>query len=409
MSATESSHKNPSRAFTVALGLTALITPLAVHLFFPVIPAVKVALGLSDAHAQFTFSVALFGMAFATLFYGSLSDRYGRRPALLSGLGLFLIGSVISVLAETANMLVLGRLVQAIGAGCALTLVRAIARDAYRAEQLVKAIAYLTMFGTLGPMVSPFIGGVLIDMFGWRSVFGFALLAGAVITLIATIVMAETHPPAKRNKSGESVAQSYIALFSRLRFNAFVFQSGFNTGAFIVMATASASLMVELLKRPATEFGLYFLLFPAGFFLGNLISTRVGNRVSTETMVLTGSLLTLATVTIQAVVLSSGVVTPLAFFIPGTFVTMAQGIAMPYAQVGAMAEVPRFAGTAAGVGVFMQNFCAAVFSQFYGFLADSTPGPMILIAVLCGVLVMISGATPWLQKRFGAAPPPDSR
>ena len=175
MSLMEATRRNPGRAFTIALGLIALITPLAVHLFFPVIPAVKVALGLSDARAQLTFSIALFGMAFATLFYGSLSDRYGRRPVLLSGLALFLFGSVVSLIAETANALVLGRLVQAIGAGCALTLVRAIARDAYRAEQLVKAIAYLTMFGTLGPMISPIIGGVLTDTLGWRSVFGFAL------------------------------------------------------------------------------------------------------------------------------------------------------------------------------------------------------------------------------------------
>ena len=67
---------------------------------------------------------------------------------------------------------------------------------------------------------------------------------------------------------------------------------------------------------------------------------------------------------------------------------MAQGIAMPYAQVGAMAEIPRFAGTAAGIGVFMQNFCAAVFSQLYGMLADGTPRPMIMIAVLCGFLTL---------------------
>ena len=145
----------PGKPFVIVLGLTALITPLAVHLFFPVIPAVKAALGLTDAHAQLTFSISLFGMAFATLFYGSLSDRYGRRPVLLSGLALFLIGSVVSAIAETANALVAGRLIQAVGAGCSLTLVRAIARDAFRAEQLVKAIAYLTMFGTLGPMVSP--------------------------------------------------------------------------------------------------------------------------------------------------------------------------------------------------------------------------------------------------------------
>lgn len=402
----ESAKRNPGRAFTIALALTALITPLAVHLFFPVIPAVKAALGLTDARAQLTFSIALFGMAFATLFYGSLSDRYGRRPVLLSGLALFLFGSAVSALAETANALVLGRLIQAIGAGCAMTLVRAIARDAFRAEQLVNAIAYLTMFATLGPMISPIIGGVLTDTLGWRSVFGFSLLAGGAISLTAYLVLVETHPVANRNRSGESVAQSYAALFRRLRFNAFVMTSGFNTGAFMVMASAAASLMTELLHRPATEFGLYFLLFPVGFFTGNFISTRIGSRFSTETMVLAGSLLALASVLAQAAVLGSGLVTPLAFFIPGTFITMAQGIAMSYAQVGAMAEIPRFAGTAAGVGVFMQNFAAAVFSQLYGIFADGTPRPMIMIAVLCGVLTLISGAIPFLQKRFGTVPPP---
>src|ERR1043166_1016934 len=216
----ESTRQSPGRAFTISLGLIALITPLAVHLFFPVIPAVKVALGLSDAYAYLTFSIALFGMAFATLFYGSLSDRYGRRPVLLSGLVLFLIGSAVSAIAETANALLLGRLVQAIGAGSALTLVRAIARDAYRSEQLVKAIAYLTMFATLGPMISPIVGGVLTDTLGWRSVFGFALVAGGAITLTAYMVIVETHPLATRNLGDATVVQAYIALIRRRRFNA---------------------------------------------------------------------------------------------------------------------------------------------------------------------------------------------
>src|ERR1700688_2824829 len=119
----------PGPLFALALASISLMRPLAVHLFMPVIPAVKAALGLTDAYAYLTFSIALFGMAFATLFYGSLSDRYGRRPVLLSGLVLFLAGSALSAAAQTPAMLVAGRLVQAVGAGCGLALTRAIARD----------------------------------------------------------------------------------------------------------------------------------------------------------------------------------------------------------------------------------------------------------------------------------------
>ncbi len=404
MTVTEPPRAPPGRVFALSLAMVALITPLAVHLFFPVIPEVKVALDLGHSGAQLMFSVSLFGMAFATLCYGSLSDRYGRRPVLLTGLALFLIGSVLSALAQTPATLLLGRLVQAIGAGAGLPLVRAIARDAYRADQLVKAIAYLTMFGTLGPMVAPIVAGVLIDTLGWRSTFGFAVLAGGIIAFIAYRVLYETHPAASRTPSGEGALQSYAALFSRLRFNAFVLQSAFTTGAFLVMATAAASLMTELLKRPATEFGLYFVMFPIGFATGSLISTRIGNRLSTETMVLAGSVLALVAVSGQALALSSGFVAPLAFFLPGFFLTMAQGVAMPYGQAAAMAEIPRYAGTAAGIGVFMQHFFGALFAQAYGFMADGTPRPMIAIAVFCGILTLISGSVPFLLARRRVTP-----
>src|SRR5256885_15283790 len=97
----EQAQRPPGRSFVISLALTALVTPLAVHLFIPVIPAVKVALGLTDAHAQLTFSISLFGMAFATLFYGSLSDRYGRRPVLLSGLSPSPVRSACSAFSVT--------------------------------------------------------------------------------------------------------------------------------------------------------------------------------------------------------------------------------------------------------------------------------------------------------------------
>ena len=167
-----------SPLFVPALASISLVGPLAIHLYFPAIPAAKVALSLSDAQAQFAFSVALFCMSFATLAYGALSDRYGRRPLLLSGLCLFLLGSIVAFAAETFTALVAGRAVQAIGAGCGVTLARTIASDVYGTARLIKAIAYLTMFYTLGSSSSPLVGGILIDAFGWRSVFGFALVVG---------------------------------------------------------------------------------------------------------------------------------------------------------------------------------------------------------------------------------------
>ena len=385
--------------FVVALAGIALVNPLAVHLFLPVIPAVKAALDISAAVAQLTFSIALFVMAFATLVYGSLADRFGRRPVLLSGLCLFLVGSVISVLAETALVLLIGRLVQAVGAGCGMTLARTITRDAFGADQLIKVLAYLTMFSTIGPMISPSIGGFLVDAFGWRSVFGFALLLGSIITVTAFAGIRETRPAMTAGHAGPGIMRGYVALFSHLRFAAFVLQSGFTTGAFMTIASASSSLMSEYLHRPATEFGLYFLLFPVGFLMGNLISSRLSNRVSIETMVCAGSFLTFAAIAAQAGLLLSGAMTPLAMFLPGTFLTMGQGIALPYGQAGAMATIPQLAGTAAGVGVFMQFFGGASFSQLYGFFADGTPVPMVAIATATGAVGMIVGTIPLVLAR----------
>lgn len=389
----------PGRLFAVCLASISLIGPLAVHLFLPVIPAIKASLGLSPAIAQLTFSIALFGMAFATLVYGSLSDRYGRRPVLLSGLGLFLIGSTLSAIADTVFLIVLGRLVQAIGAGCGVTLVRAIARDAYGAEHLINAIAYLTMFYTLGPMISPIVGGLLVDAFGWRSTFAFAILVGALVTAGAYFVIYETRPKTVSVNSAYAVLQGYRQLFSSLRFTAFVLQSGFSTGAFITIASGSSVLMKELLDRPAAEFGAYFVLFPAGFLCGNFIATRLSRRVATKYIVLAGAVLLTSAIAIQSSLLISGHVTPLTIFVPGFFITLSQGISLPFTQSGAIETMPRLAGTAAGVGVFCQNFCGAFFAQLFGLLSDGTPLPMAATASFCAILCLAMGITSFVLAR----------
>ena len=389
----------PGPLFNLALASISLIGPLAVHLFMPVIPAVKADLALSDAMAQFTFSIALFGMAFAPLVYGSLSDRYGRRPLLLSGLSIFLIGSLISAVADSVTVLVVGRLAQAIGAGCGVTLVRTIAADVYGPSRLVKVIAYVTMFYTLGPMISPMVGGFLSDVLGWRSVFAFALLLGSIVSAGAYLAIFESRPPNVIVRSAGDILRGYAVLFAQARFAGFVLQTGFCTGVFIAAATAAATLMKELLDRPATEFGFYFVMFPVGFLFGNFISSRLGARVANETMVLAGSILCLAAAIVQCALFMSDLVTPLTLFVPGFFITVAQGISLPYSQAGAMMTNPQFAGTAAGIGVFVQNFCGAAFAQLYGFLADGTTTPLMITTMVSAVLGLIAGAVPFALAR----------
>ena len=389
----------PGWRFAVALAAIGFVGPLSIHLFLPVMPEVKRVFATSSAVVGAAFSITLFVMAIATLAYGTLSDRYGRRPVLLAGLMLFTVGGVLTATAGSVAWLMVGRVVQALGAGSGAALSRAIAFDAYGAEKLVKVLAYLTMSYTIAPMLAPFIGGLLIDQFGWRSVFGFAVASGIAITALVWTSLYETHPPQAAPASALTMLRGFGTLIAIPRFTAFVVQTGASTAAFMAMATASSFLMQDYLQRPATEFGLYFMLFPVGFFLGTVIASRLSRRVPIETMVLVGSLLTATAVTVQASLILTGHLSPLAIFLPGAFLTFAQGLALPNAQSGAMQVVPKLAGTAAGLGVFFQMFLGAVGAQLYAILADGTPIPMLIAVGSATVLMVIAGATPYILKR----------
>lgn len=391
----------PSRLFALCLAAIVLIGPLSVHLFLPAIPVVKAEFGLSDATAQLTFTIGILAMALSTLAYGTLADRYGRRPVLLSGLALFLAGSAIAATSASLPMLMLGRITQCIGAGCGTTLVRTIARDAYGQAQLAKAIAYLTMFYTLGPMIAPLTGGFLIDISGWRASFVFAFGLGCVITAGAWWMVHETHTGTRRKLDGVAVLRSYIEPFRNARFAAYVAQTGLSSGVFFALTAAVAVIMKEQLGRSSAEYGLYFLSFPLGFLCGNLISSRIAGRAGIERMVLAGSVMLMFAVTLQSGLLLAGVITPLALFGPGFLITMAQGIALPSAQSAAIALVPSSVGTAAGLGVFTQMFLGALTAQLYGMIASTSAVPLVIVMMTASALALVCGAVPtWLSRKL---------
>ena len=171
------------------------------------------------------------------------------------------------------------------------------------------------MFFALGGLLAPGVGGLLIDHLGWRSVFYFAGLIGFVIALSAYFVVPETGARMKAN-SGSPMVASFLELLRQPRFCALVIHTGCSTGTFLIVATASSTLMKELLHRPATEFGLYFAMVPLGFIIGTIISSRVGNRASVEHMVLIGAFIALIAVFVQSTLLLSGHLSPLVLFLP---------------------------------------------------------------------------------------------
>ena len=136
MAAQDHTARPPGGAIFVALVLVAFLGPLSIHLFIPVLPFVRQAFGVDAGEAQLTFSLAILSMALATPVYGTLSDKYGRLPVMIGGIGLFTIGAAISVLAPSMPVLIAGRVIQGAGAACGMVLARAVARDIYGPDQV---------------------------------------------------------------------------------------------------------------------------------------------------------------------------------------------------------------------------------------------------------------------------------
>ena len=384
----------PRWYFFVALISVTFIGPLSLHLFIPAMPAVKEAFGVSTGMAQLTMSLAMLSMAFFTVAYGGLSDRFGRKRVLLGGLVLFTCGAAACMAAADLPMLLAGRVLQGAGAGCGVVLARAIARDVYGQERVAQVIAYLTAAYVLGPMFAPMIGGQLTALFGWRALFGLASAVGLLVILAVTFAVPETR--ARSAAMARGVFAGYKSLLRRRRFVGFMLQPGLSSAAFFTQATAASFLAAELLGADASQIGLWFFAFPIGFMAGSFISGRIGASRSIEFMTILGGVIGVANGVLLVAWLYFGGVSMPALYIPGMFVSLAQGLSMPYAQAGAMAVDTELAGSASGAVVFSQLFWPAALQQLTGLLADGTWVP---VATVHFAAVTAALLTAWIAAR----------
>jgi DHA1 family bicyclomycin/chloramphenicol resistance-like MFS transporter len=336
------------------------------------------------------FSLSAFSIAISMLAYGPVSDRLGRRPALLGGLAVYLLGSVICAVAPSIWVLILGRIVQAAGGAAGLVLTRAIVRDRYGLERSAEMLAYVTVAMVAAPMVAPALGGVLADALGWRAIFWVGVGLGVLTLAIVWHALPETRRP-----GSEPVSRNPLHGFGQLlrssAFMGYVLNGAWSIGVFYAFLAAAPFVMMVVMGRGAGEYGLSFMMVPGAYMIGNFMAGRYSARVGTDRMILLGSIGALVcTLLMTGLMMVGGVWSPWALFLPTAGAAFAQGIAMPNAQAAFVSVAPHIAGAASGLGGFLQMGTAAVVAQIVGSIQDGTPYPMAVGMTLCAAAALAS-------------------
>jgi MFS transporter, DHA1 family, multidrug resistance protein len=379
-------------------GLTAL-APFSLQIFLPALPMIQADFAVSPAVAQLALSLSLLANAFATLTYGPLSDRFGRRPVLLAGLAAFVAGSGLCALAPSIGTLIAARVLQSVGAAAGMVLARAIVRDVHDRERSASVIAYLTTAMVVAPMLAPTVGALLIDLISWRATFVLVMLVGVAVSWQTGRRLMETRAGTRSGGGWSAIWRGAGTLLGNPAFAAYALQSTFAIAVFFSFIAGAPYFMIDMLGRTATEYGLYFMLVSAGFMAGNLLAARITLRVGLDRMILFGTALALGATLLTLALLLGWGWTPLALFGPMLLAAFANGLTIPNAQAGAISVDPMLAGTASGVAGFLQMFTAAVVSQAVGALQNGTPYPMIGFMTGCALLSLLGFVLPRLLGR----------
>jgi DHA1 family bicyclomycin/chloramphenicol resistance-like MFS transporter len=383
------SHDRPGTVpwrFIALLALVSATGPFAMQIFLPALPSIARDFAVDPGVAQLTLSAAMAAIAVSTLAYGPLSDRFGRRPVLLAGLALFLIGSVACVLARTVEALVVARIVQAAGGAAGMVLARAMARDLHDATGAAIVISRLTMVMVLAPMVAPVIGGVFHDAFGWRSIFVLVAALAVLVFVLGWLRVEESREPVR--VGGGGLLRGFVELLGTKRFVVLMLYPAFSSMIFFGFISGAPYVMAEILHRPATEYGLWFMLVAGSYILGNFGATRLTRRFGSLNLMVAGMVIAVAGALLLILAQGLGGLTPATLFLPVALTQIGQGLGLPNAQAAALDAFPARAGTASALTGFTQMLAAGAASQAVGQLQDDSAWPLIILLTIAAIAAL---------------------
>ena len=391
------------RLLTVILACLGMVGALAIDTYLPSIPEIGREFQVGPLAVQQTLSVFLFTFAFMMLFYGTLSDSFGRRPVILIALSVYTLASIGAVFAPTFGALLACRAFQGLAAGAGSVIGQAIVQDRFAHDQAhaQRIMSHIMMVFGLAPAIAPVLGGWLHVTFGWRSTFVFLAGFGALMILLVYRGLPESLPKQQRHAfHGVVIARNYLMVLRNRQFLLLSLAVGLAFGGLSLYIGSAANFVMVILKLPETAFGWLFIPMIGGMTIGSAWGGKAASRLAPVNMIWLGF----------AIMGGAGVisVTYNTFFVaaipwavlPLGLYTFGLAVAMPAIQIAAMALFPDNRGLAASMLSFIQMMLFAIVSGLVApMLFDSALN--LALGVLAGVA---AGFACWRLSLQVAAP-----
>lgn len=374
--------------------LLALVTALAamgiasMAMYMPSLPAIQAEFGVRPSDTQITLTLFFIGFAFAQLVFGPLSDRYGRRPILLIGLGLYGIATLGCSLAWSIEALQTGRFLQGIVACVGPVVGRAVVRDTVAPSSAAGAFAVIGMALAVVPAVAPSIGGFLQTTLGWRSTF-WALTGGSMLLAALCIArLPETLPEKNLDATRPlRLGKIYWRLLTTPYFMGYAIANSLAFGGFFAYITQSPFLFIEDMGISPDIYGLLMVFTVAGFMAGNYLSRRLVPRMGARrTLFLAFGFMVTGAALLFGL---SGTLSAFNILAPMTVYTTGFGLVMPGSLAESMRPFPRVAGSASAVLGFLQ-FGAAAVASYLSLILYNTSATFLSLFILGLVLLAVS-------------------
>lgn len=353
-------------------------------MFLPTLPSIAAAFGAPVAATQLTLTTFFLGIAIGQLAWGPLSDRYGRKPVLLAGLGLGLAAAFAGLAASSVHEVVLVRLAQGLGFSSGPVVARAMVRDLYSHDLAARLLSRMTMVFSVVPITAPLLGAGIVALWGWQAVFW--VFGGLTVMVIAACAsLEETAPAERRSIHPLRILATFGEILGERRFLApFAVLLCIQVGI-LSFVSGSAFTLIRGFGVPAATYGALFATVMLGQIAGSWFSSRLVVRVGMGGMLRIGTGLALLGGIAAALAAWSGATHWASVVAPFMLYMFASALTMPSAQAAALTPFPRTAGAVSSLLGAAAFALGATISAALGAAFDGTARPMASVAALGGI------------------------